>query len=196
MVFALLGEMRKVYLLIIVVCVLSIHTLEMRAQTMSVSKRTPEQEATVQTEKLQKELNLNSNQIKKIYEINLKYANKRKFVKNRTESMDLIIKKNEDICEVLDENQRFELQNRRQNGDFNEKERERRFSNSDSNSVNSTSSEKRTSKSTFQNNNKRVQQNINPFPAENRQQQAARSNNKNNTTPSLNNKTLRSVQSK
>lgn len=185
--------MRRLYLLIVTICVLLLHVLEVHSQPMSVSTRTPEQEATVQTEKLQKELILNSNQIKKIYEINLKYANKRKFVKNRAESMDLIIKKNEDIYEVLDENQRFELQNRRQNGDFNEKERERRFSNSDSNS---TSSEKRTSKSTFQNNNKRVQQNVNPFPAENRHQQAARPNNRNNATPNLNNKTLRSVQSK
>lgn len=169
------------------------HVFEVHSQPMSVSTRTPEQEATVQTEKLQKELILNSNQIKKIYEINLKYANKRKFVKNRAESMDLIIKKNEDIYEVLDENQRFELQNRRQNGDFNEKERERRFSNSDSNS---TSSEKRTSKSTFQNNNKRVQQNINPYPAENRQQQVARPNNRNNTTPNLLNKSLRQSQNR
>ncbi len=185
--------MRRLYLLIVTICVLLLHVLEVHSQPMSVSTRTPEQEATVQTEKLQKELNLNSNQIKKIYEINLKYANKRKFIKNRAESMDLIIKKNEDIYEVLDENQRFELQNRRQNGDFNEKERERRFSNSDSNS---TSSEKRTSKSTFQNNNKRVQQNINPYPAENRHQQVARPNNRNNTTPNLLNKSLRQSQNR
>ena len=60
------------------------------AQSTSVIDRTPEQEAVKQNEKMQKELNLTPEQVKNIYEINLKYARERKQSNKRSDAVNRI----------------------------------------------------------------------------------------------------------
>lgn len=83
------------------------------AQSTSVTDRTPEQEATKQTEKLQKELNLTPDQVKHVYDINLKYAHERKQANKRTDAVTRIKKKNEEISRVLSKKQNDELLSKR-----------------------------------------------------------------------------------
>ncbi len=67
----------------------------------STNQRTPEQEATKQTEKLQSELNLTREQVKALYQINLKYAQARQNGVSRKDAMQMIKNKDEDIRRVL-----------------------------------------------------------------------------------------------
>ncbi len=83
------------------------------AQNTAVGNRSPEQEATKQTEKYQKELKLTDDQVKLVYDINLKYARERKQSNNRTEAVSRIRKKNEEISRVLNQKQNYDLQNKR-----------------------------------------------------------------------------------
>ena len=78
-----------------------------------VMQQTPEQEAIKQTEKLQQELNLNQNQTKQIYEINLKYARERQVSNTRSEAMERMKNKNSDIEQVLSQDQNNRLQSKR-----------------------------------------------------------------------------------
>lgn len=78
-----------------------------------VSQRTPEQEAARQTEKLQQELDLTQEQVKQVYEINLKYARERQVSNRRSEAMERMKSKNEDLKGVLSEEQFEQLQNKR-----------------------------------------------------------------------------------
>ena len=66
-----------------------------------VPKRTPEQEAAKQTEKLQQELNLNQAQTNHIYEINLRYARERQISNKRSEALERMRNKNAEIKQVL-----------------------------------------------------------------------------------------------
>ena len=83
------------------------------AQSTSVADRTPEQEAVKQTEKMQKELNLTSEQTKNVYEINLKYARERKQSNKRSDAVTRIKLKNEEIGKVLNDRQSYDLQTKR-----------------------------------------------------------------------------------
>lgn len=82
-------------------------------QENAVPMRTPEQEALKQTEKLQRELNLNQEQTKMIYEINLRYAKERQNSNTRSEAMERIKKKNNDLQKILTGEQYDKLQNKR-----------------------------------------------------------------------------------
>ena len=73
--------------------------------------RVLEIEASKQTEKLQKELNLTDEQTSKIYEINLKYARERKSTNRRTDAVNLIKSKNNEIEKVLTPRQVNDLRN-------------------------------------------------------------------------------------
>ena len=108
------------------------------AQSTSVTDRTPEQEAAKQTEKLQKELNLTSDQAKNVYDINLKYARERKQSNRRTEAVTRIKKKNEELSRVLSNSQNDELQSRRSRIQSVEIDGERRFTRTDANDLNDT----------------------------------------------------------
>lgn len=88
-------------------------SLGVSAQSTSVNDRTPEQEAALQTEKLQKELNLTPEQAKSIYEINLRYAHERRQSNKRADAVNRIGKKNEEINRVLNQKQHQELQSRK-----------------------------------------------------------------------------------
>jgi len=89
-------------------------TLQGQGQENStVPKRTPEQEAAKQTEKLQQELNLNQDQAKQVYEINLRYARDRQISNKRSEAMERMKNKNADIQRVLSPEQNDRLQSKR-----------------------------------------------------------------------------------
>ena len=60
-------------------------------------RATPEQEAIKQTEKLQSELKLTDEQAKIVYEINLRYARERQLSNSRSQAMERIRNKNEEI---------------------------------------------------------------------------------------------------
>lgn len=83
------------------------------AQSMSISDRTPEQEAAKQTEKLQKELNLTADQTNKIYEINLRYARARQQSGRRSDAMERIKNKDNEIKRQLSPNQYNQLTSKR-----------------------------------------------------------------------------------
>jgi uncharacterized protein YifN (PemK superfamily) len=78
-----------------------------------VPLRTPEQEAVRQTEKLQQELNLNSNQARQIYEINLRYARERLISNKRSAGLERAKNKNTEIQHVLSPEQNDRLQTKR-----------------------------------------------------------------------------------
>ena len=99
------------YILIFILMMGILHPI--KAQNTSTGNRTPEQEAAKQTEKYQKELKLTDQQAKLIYEINLKYARERQQSNNRTEAVNRIRKKNEEIKRILSEKQNDDLQNKR-----------------------------------------------------------------------------------
>jgi len=88
--------------------------LSIRSQdNVSVPQRTPEQEAVKQTEKIQQELNLTSEQIKQVYEINLRYARERQVSNTRSQAMERIKNKNTEMQRILTENQYNQLQSKR-----------------------------------------------------------------------------------
>ncbi|MFV0472067.1 MAG: hypothetical protein ACK5L7_08575 [Paludibacteraceae bacterium] len=78
-----------------------------------LNQRTPEQEASKQTEKLQYELDLTPEQVKIIYQINLKYAQARKNTVSRVDAMEIIKNKDEDIKRALNDNQYRQLTSKR-----------------------------------------------------------------------------------
>jgi len=94
------------FLLIIVLPVYS-------QQNSVVPNRTPEQEASKQTEKIQQELNLNQEQTNKVYEINLRYARERQLSNNRSEALERMKNKNAEIKQVLSPEQNDRLQTKR-----------------------------------------------------------------------------------
>jgi len=82
-------------------------------QETSAMDRSPEQEAAKQTEKLQAELNLTPEQVKKVQEINLKYARERQISNTRSAAMQRIKDKDSDLKRVLTSEQYIQLQNKR-----------------------------------------------------------------------------------
>lgn len=78
-----------------------------------VPQRLPEQEAVKQTEKLQQELNLNSDQAKHIYEINLRYARERLISNKRSDALERTKNKNAEIQQILSCEQNDRLQTKR-----------------------------------------------------------------------------------
>ena len=74
---------------------------------------TPEYEATRQTEKLQQELNLSPEQVKLVYEINLKYARARQNSTSRADAMQRVKSKDADLERVLTTDQINKLQTKR-----------------------------------------------------------------------------------
>jgi len=100
----------KILMLTLFLCLgLSIHSQD----NVSVPQRTPEQEAAKQTEKIQQELNLTADQIKQLYEINLRYARERQVSNTRSQAMERIKNKNTEMQRILTENQYNQLQNKR-----------------------------------------------------------------------------------
>lgn len=80
---------------------------------INIPQRTAEQEALKQTEKLQQELNLTSEQAKQVYDINLKYAHERQISNSRSAAMERMKNKNADIELILNQEQSNRLQSKR-----------------------------------------------------------------------------------
>jgi len=97
------------FLLLLMCLVSPIHSQDKAV----LSDRTPEQEAIKQTEKLQRELNLSTDQTKQVYEINLRYARERQVSNTRSEAMERIKNKNADLQTVLNADQNSRLENKR-----------------------------------------------------------------------------------
>jgi len=98
----------KFSLLIFFVCSVSLFAQD----SERVSSRTPEQEAARQTERLKQELNLTPEQVREVYNINLRHAKQRQISNSRTEAMERIRNKNADLKLVLTEEQFERLQNK------------------------------------------------------------------------------------
>ncbi len=77
--------------------------------------RTPEQEATFQTQKITGELNLSERQAEAIYEINLRHARERQISNSRADALERSKNKNEAMQKVLTPEQYKTLQERRVN---------------------------------------------------------------------------------
>lgn len=82
-----------------------------KAQDNYVDKQQFEIEAAKQTDFLRRQLNLTDVQTEKVYEINLRYAQKRQKSIKRSDAVDLIKAKNEEIELVLQNNQKEQLRN-------------------------------------------------------------------------------------
>jgi len=82
-------------------------------ENASMPERTPEQEAAKQTEKLQQELNLSTEQARQVHEINLKYARARQVSNTRMDAIQRIKDKEVELSRVLSEHQQSVLQNKR-----------------------------------------------------------------------------------
>jgi hypothetical protein len=106
--------MKIKFILHIFLCLCLFTTVEIHAQEMgNYPEKTPEQEAVQQTSKLQQELDLNAEQVKKIYEINLRYAKQRQSATKRSEAMELLKKKDGEIENALGKEKYQQLQNKR-----------------------------------------------------------------------------------
>ena len=81
-------------------------------ENTNTPERTPEQEAARQTEKMQQELNLTPEQAQQVHEINLKYARERQVSNSRTEALQRVKNKEQDLRKVLKPAQYNELQNK------------------------------------------------------------------------------------
>jgi Spy/CpxP family protein refolding chaperone len=87
--------------------------VEVHAQNNVPLTRTPEQEAIKQTERMQSELALTSDQFAQIYDINLKYARMRQVSNTRIEAMERIKSKNAEVRQILNYHQRLLLDTKR-----------------------------------------------------------------------------------
>src|ERR1035437_2629700 len=104
----------KIFKIVLSVLFLLTMVLPIYSQENStIPKRTPEQEASKQTEKLQQELNLNQEQSNHIYEINLRYARERQISNKRSEAMERMKNKNAEIKQILSPEQNDRLQSKR-----------------------------------------------------------------------------------
>jgi len=102
----------KIISLILIILIYPVHyTAGQNLNTQP--ERTPELEAARQTEKLQEELNLSPEQAKQINEINLKYARARQNSNSRSEAMQRIKDKDNELKRVLNNDQYTRLQNKR-----------------------------------------------------------------------------------
>lgn len=81
-------------------------------ENSTVPERTAEQEAAIQTEKIQQELHLNEEQTKQVHEINLKYARERQLSNSRSEALQRVKNKEADLRKILRPEQFERLKNK------------------------------------------------------------------------------------
>lgn len=101
----------KIIALIFVFLTLNISVYSQDAT--ATPERTPEQEAAKQTEKLQQELNLSSEQARQVHEINLRYARARKLSNTRADALQRIKDKEAELKKILNPAQYTQLLNKR-----------------------------------------------------------------------------------
>ena len=100
---------RSISLLLLVILSMSL----VIAQTNSTPTRTPEQEATIQTERMQQDLELSEEQVQRIYEINLQHARQRKVATSRSEALLRVKNKDTQLQQVLSPEQFNRMQDKR-----------------------------------------------------------------------------------
>lgn len=100
------------FIVLIFILLMPVHSV-FSQENSNVPKRTPEQEAAKQTEKLQQELDLSQDQAEKLYQINLKYARERQISNTRSEAMERMKNKNAEIQGILNNEQNARLQSKR-----------------------------------------------------------------------------------
>ncbi|MDR2824603.1 MAG: hypothetical protein LBB41_05330 [Prevotellaceae bacterium] len=103
-------------LLLVIVMSFIFNTLRVYAQTEvngQTVARSPEAEALRQTERMKIDLDLTSTQEKLVYNINLKYEKERHQSNSRTQALERIRSKNEELRKVLSEQQYARLQRKR-----------------------------------------------------------------------------------
>jgi len=107
-------RMKTYKIVLVILFLLTVALPEVYSQENStVPKRTPEQEASKQTDKLQQELNLSQSQANHVYEINLRYARERQISNKRSEALERMKNKNAEIKQVLNPEQNERLQTKR-----------------------------------------------------------------------------------
>ena len=105
--------MRFRFLSVLIAFILLPITLPRAQESSTTPVRTPEQEALVQTERMQKELNLNREQVQLIYEINLRHARERTVASSRSQALERIRVKDSEMQEVLHRDQYEKLRQMR-----------------------------------------------------------------------------------
>lgn len=114
--FALANCFKIMIFILLTISLIAFLPLPLVAQdTQMAPVRAPEQEATIQTERMQRELQLNSEQAQLIYEINLRHARERKVANSRTQAVERVRVKDQEIQQVLTREQYSRLQEMRQN---------------------------------------------------------------------------------
>ncbi len=103
----------KLLKFIVLLLVLATADVAYSQESTVVPERTPEQEAAMQTEKMQQELKLNAEQARQIHELNLKYARARKISNTRIEAIQRIKDKELEMSRILNDNQQSILKNKR-----------------------------------------------------------------------------------
>lgn len=93
--------MKKLHFYCLFTIVLSFTFLRSQAQELAQVHLTAEQEASNQTGRLRQALGLSSIQVKKIYDINLRYARLRQLSHSPVAEMELMKKKNIEIANLL-----------------------------------------------------------------------------------------------
>lgn len=105
--------MKFLKLILLSFLLLQLNIIAYGQENTAMPERSPEQEAVKQTEKLQSELQLNSDQLKQVHEINLKYARERQNSNSRSDALKRIKDKDEDLQRVLNTEQYNRLQHKR-----------------------------------------------------------------------------------
>lgn len=103
--------LKNIFCILLFIC--SLPPAMFSQENVGIPQRSAEQEANKQTDKLKQELQLNPEQTKRIYEINLRYERKRQISNTRSEAIQRIKNKNTEIERVLTDEQRNALQNKR-----------------------------------------------------------------------------------
>jgi len=104
-------RLQPLFVLFVFVLLLTGYVSAQETSTMPV--RTPEQEALAQTERMQKELGLNTEQVQLIYEINLRHARERTVAGSRSQALERIRVKDSEMQAVLTRDQHERLQQMR-----------------------------------------------------------------------------------
>lgn len=95
-------QFRKIITILLLITVqLNLCPTTIQAQREEATLKELRQEATLQTEKLDNQLNLTPEQKSKIYEINLKYAKKRRISNKRKDALQRVKNKNNEISKLL-----------------------------------------------------------------------------------------------
>jgi hypothetical protein len=106
-------QMRFVLLFILLISCFWLGANNNTQENATAPSRTPEQEAALQTQKMQQELNLSQEQIQTIYDINLRHARERQVSKSRSEALQRVKNKDAEMREVLTRDQYIRLQDKR-----------------------------------------------------------------------------------